>query len=209
MSSASYKKIFLSNFLILFSLTLTFSQKQNLYEAGKKDFFTGDYSHALQKFLKIKSSPDYRDLSYFIGLSYFNLRKYEETITYLSLDIIVNKSNLNSYMLKAKAEKELGNYKAAMAVLEKVLEINKNYFLALFEMGDLNFEQKNYQEAIINYRNAILLHPNFEVAHYKTGFCYLNLADTLQACSCWKKMEDPDDFEEYQRIKKICTSLKN
>ena len=73
-------------------------------------------------------------------------------------------------------------------------------------MGDLNFEQKNYKAAIAQYQKALSIRPNFEKAYYKVGFCYLNLNDTAEACINWKKIEDLDDFKNYEQIENI---LKN
>lgn len=202
--------LFITSTILFFYYSNAYSQQRGLYDIGKADFFAGNYSSALSNFLKIKKHPSaIKDLNYFIGLSYFNLNKFKEATTYLFLDTKVNKNNLNAYLLKAKAEKELCLFKDAMADLDKILEISKDYFLAFFEKGNLFYEMTNYREAISNYEKAVLIHPNFESAYYKTGFCYLMLKDTVSACRNWKKIEDPDDYPEFQKIEMVCNNFKN
>jgi tetratricopeptide (TPR) repeat protein len=190
--------------IILIALTFipkAYSQDTNLYTIGKEEFLTGNYSMALNNLLKATTNE--KDLDYLIAMSYFNLKKYTDAAIYFTKDINENKTNLNSYMKRAESNKQLGQFELALEDLNSIIKIDKNYFLAYFEIGNLNFDKKEYKQAIAEYNKAIAIRSNFEKAFYKIGFCYLNLKDTKQACTYWKKIEDLDDFEEHKKIEEI------
>ena len=83
-----------------------------------------------------------------------------------------------------------------------------NNFLLYLEKGNLNYYHHKYTDAIDNYNKAIFQKPTLNEAFYKLGFCKLNLADTTNACKYWGKVEEIDDYKEYELIQKICTKQK-
>jgi tetratricopeptide (TPR) repeat protein len=196
-----YSKIIILSFFYNSSF---YAQSINYYLKGKEEFFTGSYVEGLKSLLKVESNSAQKDMNYFIAMSYFNLHRYDSAIIFFHKDLLQNTRNYNSYFKKAQAEKNLGQFKESLMDLDKLLELDKNYFLAYYEKGEVNFEKKSYTLAIDFYKKALAIKPHFESAFYRIGFCYLNLKDTFNACENWKKIEDLDDFEEYQKIEVIC-----
>lgn len=66
----------------------------------------------------------------------------------------------------------------ALAACKGDPNVKKQNYL---ESGNRYFENKQYLEAIIEYRNAIQLDPQFAEAHYKLGKSYLSTANYLGA----------------------------
>lgn len=188
-------------------VTNCYPQSTNYYAKGKDDFLTGNYGLCVKNLLKSKSNTSEKDVDYFIAMSYFNLKKFDSAILYFDKDLKINKNNFNSYIKKAESEKNLHQYKAAVKDLDQLLKLNTNYFLAYYEKGEINFEQKYYTLAMDFYNKALIIKPHLENAFYKLGFCYLYLKDTVNACENWKKIEDLDDFEQYQKIEIICNKF--
>jgi len=195
-------KIFLL-FIFSFYIVQYYSQDSISFTTANSEFQTGNYTAALKSFLIAKKSSKEKDINYLIGIIYFNLKKYPEAIMFFSEELKKNKNNLNAYVQRAQSYKLTGKYKLASKDLDKVIQINKEYFLAFYEKGNLKYDQKEFKPAIENYNKAVSIRPNFEKAFYKIGYCYLNLKDTIEACKNWKKIEDLDDFENYQEIEAL------
>lgn len=193
-------------FIFLFGIK-SYCQTIDYYTKGKEEFLTGDYKKSTKDLLMATNNLKQRDLNYLIAMSYFNLKKFDTAIIYFNKDLKENPNNFNGYIKRAESKKYISKYQAAILDLNELLKKEPNYYLAYYEKGDLNFELKKYKEAIDDYNHALLLRANFEKAFYKVGFCYLNLKDTIQACESWKKIEDLDDYEEYQKIEILCNKF--
>lgn len=200
-----------SKILLLFFVlnNLGFSQTSVAYDKGKNDFLTGNYPSAIENLTAAKTNSSVSDIDYLIALSYFNLKKYSEAIPFFSSDIKTNTNNLNSYLQRSHSHKKVGNLRSALSDLEEIVKINKDYFLAYYEIGEINYEQKNYKAAITQFQKTLAIRPNYEKAFYRMGFCYLNLKDTNEACKYWKKIEDLDDFEDYEQVETILKNQTN
>ncbi len=189
---------------IYIGFTTCYAQVSDDYTKGKTDFLTGNYEASLKHLLKVKKDSKAESLNYFIAMDYFNLKKHTEAISFFNKELQYNKHNFNVYIKKAQSEKQLGKFTLAVKELNALIKIDSTYYLAYYEKGNINYDCKEFVQAIHNYNKALLIRANFEDAFYKIGFCYLQLKDTTQACNSWNKLEDPDDFEEYKLIEKIC-----
>ncbi len=182
---------------------MSFGQSGDLYVKGKVEFLTGNYLAALKDLLVSKNGIEEQDKDYLIAMTYFNLKEYENAILYFDKDLNQHPNNINSYMQRSESKKKTGDFRLALKDLNTVLEKDGSYFLAYVELGNLNYDKREYELAIKEYMKALELKPNFEKCFYKTGFCYLNLKDTLKATENWKKIEDLDDFVEHEKIESI------
>ncbi|WGS65809.1 tetratricopeptide repeat protein [Marinitoga aeolica] len=71
-------------------------------------------------------------------------------------------------LLKKSNQEEL----AELELKESILK-NPNFYLGHFELGNLMFERKIYEEALEAYKNALELNPEFVIPHLKIADIYI------------------------------------
>ncbi|MEJ5257228.1 MAG: tetratricopeptide repeat protein [Fervidobacterium sp.] len=79
--------------------------------------------------------------------------------------------NFYSALLQAK----LGNYDLAEIEFKQSLALNPNFSLAYYELGNLLFAKKDYDEAVDAYTKAYQIDPNFLLPLLKIGDTYMEL----------------------------------
>ena len=102
------------------------------------------------------------------NLTYINLAKYEA---------------LKDAALK-KAGKQTGVNKQREKYLKEALKVNPNSKYAYLELGNFYLENKDYQNANMNFKNAVLIDGNFYEALMGLGISYVeegNLSDGIKA----------------------------
>ena len=57
---------------------------------------------------------------------------------------------------------------------------NAQSAIEYYRIGKLNYDSSQYQLAISNFSESILLYPNFDSAYYYRGYCYLQLYEGRQ-----------------------------
>ncbi|MCW3082870.1 MAG: hypothetical protein JWP12_236 [Bacteroidetes bacterium] len=176
------------------------------FEKGKQQYETGDYKNALVNFqYVIELQPQLEKINYYAGLSEFNLQDYKQAIVYFKLELALNPAKADVYILLARAEDKSGDMAAAISDLEQGLKVDADNPKLYLEKGNVYFNNKKYKEAIRCYNEVLRLNPKLEQAYYKKGFCNYYLGDTIAARKSWSKLEDPDDYENYEVINKVCT----
>lgn len=194
---------------LIFCMLLTFDlfsqNADSSFAKGKQQFEIGNYSKALNDFKEvIIIKKDYPSVNYVAGLSEFNLKKYSSAIHFFDQELQYNSSCINAYLYKAISYKKVQNYDAAMNVITVALNKNSDNVLLILEKANIYFEQKKYNKAITCYLKALSINENLQLAYYKLAFCEYYLKHNTRACEYWSKIEDPDDFENYEIIVKIC-----
>ena len=84
-------------------------------------------------------------------------------------NIIKYRKRLSNYYIKEK------RYTDAIAMLRKVAADEKNpeeKAVAYYNIGDCQFEMKQYSQAQTNYNNAIKYNSEYGDAYYKLALCY-------------------------------------
>ncbi len=172
---------------------------------GKEQFEVGNYSAALIYFNQIiHLQKNHRKVYYIAGIASYNLKDYKHATTYFKQDLILNPKNTNAFIFKAKSKSQLGKNRSALKDLKKALKIDSSNVLVLLEKSNILFTQKKYTKAIQAYLKVNSLSPKTEIVFYKLVFCEYYLNHTTDACNYWSRLEDIDDFENYETIIKTC-----
>lgn len=203
LSIITMKSIFLI-ITLTFTVNITWSQNAGfLLEKATNEFLIGNYVGTINYCkLAIEKNKKNKEVNFLAGLSFYNLKDTLNAITYFNNEIQINKTDYRSFLYRAKLNTKYFN--SANSDLTKALELEPENFLLYLEKGNLNFYHSKFETAIEDYKKAIVLKPNLDDANLKLGFCSLNLADTINACGYWNKIEELDDFTEYEFIKTIC-----
>ena len=84
-------------------------------------------------------------------------------------------------------------------ILKKTTEIQKNYGIAFFSLGNVHTDLKEYNEAMSCYQKAIEINPNIVGAHNNLGLIYRTLNDFENAVKSYQK--------RYKDSTKTCEEL--
>jgi hypothetical protein len=201
------RRIFL---IITLTLIVNIAWSQNasfLFEKATNEFLIGNFIGTIHYCkLAIEKNKKNKQVHFLAGLSFYNLKDTLSAITYFTNEIQINKTDYRSYLYRAKLNSKYFN--SAFSDLTKALALEPENFLLYLEKGNLNYYHLKFETAIEEYKKAILLKPNLDDANLKLGFCSLYLADTISACGYWNKIEELDDFAEYELIETICNKNK-
>ena len=87
----------------------------------------------------------------------------------------------------------VGRVKEALAIGEKVLELDPLWAGAHQILGFLSYLLRNYDEALRHSRNALQLDPNWLLAHFMHGATLLNLGHHEQAIKAFEETVEPTE----------------
>ena len=117
------------------------------------------------------------------------------------------KNILKKYPNYAKGWRLLGliesTYDEAIRCWRKAVEINPDYAVAWYNMGDAYDEKGDYDEAIRCYRKAVEINPDYAVAWYNMGFAYYRKRDYSNARMCFKRACDLGYREGCRALKRL------
>lgn len=183
-----------------------FAQKaDSLYKLGREQFEIGNYNKAVGYFKETSQlQKNYKGLYYLSGMAHYNLKQYKKAINYFQKDIKETSSNINSYLYTSISYQKLKKHKQALSSIKLAIYKDSLNPLVIIEEGNIYTDLKKYELAKQRYLKALQLKPNWELAFYKMGFCFYNLNDLNNACFYWKKIQDIDEFENYEIILKTC-----
>lgn len=178
-----------------------------LLNKAKDEFAIGNYQNAIYNCDNaIKKNEHLKEANFIAGLSCYNLKDTAKALDYFSKEIQINKTDYRSYLYKAKLNTK--DYNLSHHDFLSAIELHPSNFLLYLEKGNLNYYHLKYSNAFEDYTKAISLRPDLNDAYFKLGFCKLQLNDTINACRYWNKVEELDDFKEYEFIQTICNKNK-
>ena len=92
----------------------------------------------------------------------------------INQEILENKSNLNLFYLKAKAEFSLNDYKNCVTTITQIIEYNKNDY-TIYNLRGLCFYYLGRQnDAIQDFKKTILIKPDFDTPYNFIGSILFN-----------------------------------
>jgi len=83
----------------------------------------------------------------------------------------------------------------AIEAAQKIVEINPQSELAIYNLGIMYFKIERYEEAIAQFRRCLEISPNYTLAWFNLGFSYYNLKRYPESIEAYKKFVEisPDD----------------
>ena len=73
-------------------------------------------------------------------------------------------------------------------ILKKAIEINPDYGVGYYNLGNIYVELKNFSKAISSYQKAVEINPNSTSALNNLGLTFRATDDLLNAVDCYKKV---------------------
>ena len=178
------------------------------YNCGKTNYAIGNYAKAIAEFsaaLKLNSS--YAEAYFCKATAEYILNDFVAAIADFSNELKLNPRDAKAYNLKACAEGNLGQYHKASRDYKKGSRIDPTYWEVWYNKGMMEKKRMHYKKAISDFSRALKIHPaNNDKSWYESGFSKYYLGDIKGACSDWKNLVEPDDFDGYETILKIMSS---
>ena len=103
------------------------------------------------------------------------------------------------------------NFVIAEKLYKKILKYNPNYFDAIFLLGTLLIQIKNFDEGINLLKKAVLIQPNFADAHHNLGLAFVELKEFNLAIPYTQKaiQLQPGNVEAYNNLGNIFKELRD
>ena len=165
-------------------------------KSGNARYYLGDYEGAIADYTHvIKNNPDdafaYRNRAYvrsYIGDNQGAIEDYTEVIRINPHEVnIENLVDNSGYLLGNKPQLNenvnLGsqNIPDNINALSQENEVNLNNTIDFKQRGNVHYEFGDYQRAIADYTQAIVLNIHDTDAYYQRGNCYFQLGDKQAA----------------------------
>ena len=151
--------------------------KNNIFNLYKDK----NYNSFIKLGLKLlKKNPKNYQLTYLIGLSYVNLKKYAEAEKYFDKLLYVQKKP-EIFFIQANIHKQLKKYDSAISYFEEAIQLNPNFSEAYNNLGNTKKRVGKIDEAILCFEKAIQLKENNIEA-------YLNLANIYKENKHFNKL---------------------
>ncbi|MCX7654751.1 MAG: tetratricopeptide repeat protein [Fervidobacterium sp.] len=101
------------------------------------------------------------------------------------------------HFYNALLQSRLGNYEIAEIELKQSLGLNPDFSLAYYELGNILFIQKDYEDAIEAYKKAYQMEPTFLLPLLKIGDIYMELNQLDDAEIVYKSIISKDTLHRY------------
>ena len=108
-------------------------------------------------------------------------------------------TDFQSNATRAKTHIEGGDWEAAYPYLKRAVEMNPNYAEGYNHLGVFYSRNKNYMEAINNFKKALRCDFTLIEAHYNIGSLYVERKEYNMALPHFKEvvLANPEDYETY------------
>ncbi len=143
--------IFLSFVITIISFQFCISQTS--IPSGFSEYAEGNYNAALKYFLSDTAGINNNTVK--ISMCYYNLNMFPEAEKYFKLRLQNDSTDYSPYYYLGKISKMTGKIKNAAFYFTKAIEKKPDYFSALFELSILNYESKNYNDAVKNFQKCL------------------------------------------------------
>lgn len=112
---------------------------------------------------------------------------------------------ITEMFIDAAVRKEIGNIDEAIAIYEKIIELQANNSLAYYQLSALNFEQRNVASAIEYNEKAIELNPKNHWYREQLAEIYRQIRQPEKAAEQYEKLlkQNPDADEYYRELSDI------
>lgn len=211
------KKLLLSLLLAGFSL-ISFAQTPEEQQAIAL-FKSGKNTEAIAAFQQIfAKNPTNVNAINALGQLYLRNNKYKEAYDIASKGLLINKTDDNLSIIKARAASYLGKTDEAIVLMDACIGRDAGFFMPYYVKGMALDAQDKIQLAIGMYSKAIQLNPDFSEAYLNRGNDFVSISRYQQAIADYDKVlfAAPESNEAYNmrgmayyRLEKIDNALAN
>jgi tetratricopeptide (TPR) repeat protein len=159
------------------------NRADDYYRDGLEDYKKGEFKEAIEEFKKAIEKDSKHLLAYYgLGLTYESLKRTKEAEESYEEAIRIDPKHLPSREALGLAYFKMDKYKNAEPHLKAARTLDSKVPEVYFALGEIEQKEKACRTAIIAYKQALKLNPNYLEAHNA-----LKIAEA----DCRKKKEKP------------------
>ncbi|MBN2198849.1 MAG: tetratricopeptide repeat protein [Candidatus Aminicenantes bacterium] len=185
-------------------LTLPSEPTQAQFRLGVCAMEAGDYLKAIGAFQEaLKTQPQDYQTNYNLAMAFQKAKQYEQAEDVLKKLIQFYPEDAASYYSTIlRMYDEAGMNEKAIEAARKVIELNPQSEVAIFNLGILFQKLKRYDEAVAAFQQAIGLKPDFDFAWFNIGLCFYEQKRYREAIGAFQKYVEivPDSVEGWMQI---------
>ncbi|MBE9124829.1 MULTISPECIES: CHAT domain-containing protein [unclassified Coleofasciculus] len=118
----------------------------------------------------------------------------------LSLETLTAQASpLDQLWQQASERRGQGQYEEAIAILDQILQLEPNSFLAWYWRGNSFSSLGQYEEAIASYTEAVQVKPDYLVAWFEQGNAFEQLQQYEEAIAAWQQVLSLQSTSEYEQ----------
>lgn len=181
----------------------------------KQDIFSSEYGRKIkstEQFVLYKVKTAEWEKNYHLGYYYYLENDNSKAIRSLETALSSKKKSHTElvYALMSKIYLEMNEFEKASDTAKKAYKSDENNPLALITLGDLNYRDKNYKEALKYYKKAANQDKKSYIAYVKEAETYQELANVKKATEIYAKVlkAHSDSWEAYYNVALLDDSKK-
>ena len=149
----------------------------SLLTLSKKFYNEGLFKEAVEVYNEVNLDNLTAEELYYLGLSYGNLRATIKAAQYFTKAVELTPDH-NGYRLQlARLLSQLGKSNEAVSNYNVIVQNDSNNVTALYELGLINFDKKEYGKAIQMFGKLVKLNGNDFLSSYYLGYAMLMSPD--------------------------------
>lgn len=159
-----------------------------------------------------KAQPRDIKVNYSLAQAYRMAQQYDKAQAVLQGLAELNPVDASTYYSDiVKMYDEAGQNENAIAAARKVIELNPDSEIAIYNLAIMFQKLERYEEAIGAFQQALAIKPDYDVAYYNIGSCYLNLKKYKESIEAFKNYVAlvPDNADSWLQIGVCYMQLKN
>jgi tetratricopeptide (TPR) repeat protein len=169
-----------------------------------------NYRKAEQAFLKARSIDDESCASCGLGMTYFELQRYDDAENAFKRSINLNPDDVCPHYQSGRMYYELGKYQEAITTFERVVRLQPSYGAFMY-IGNAHVYAREFEASLAAYKQAIVLSPRNATAHRQLGIAYDYLTRYGEAVEEYKQavLLDPEDATAHYDLARGYLELRN
>lgn len=159
-----------------------------------------------------KAQPRDIKVNYTLAQAYRMAQQYDQAQAVLQGLAELNPVDASTYYSDiVKMYDEAGQNENAIAAARKVIQLNPDSEIAIYNLAIMFQKLERYEEAIATFQEALAIKPDYDVAHYNIGSCYLNLKMYKESIEAFRNYVAlvPDNADAWLQIGVCYMQLKD
>jgi protein O-GlcNAc transferase len=157
------------------SISFEYNLLQSYTNQGKLYFSLHDYQKSLTCFLNALKINSSFELYLQIGLIYFSLGQFRDSVNSYSKCLVLDPINHEAFFHQANSLQKLAEFSEAINCYTEAIKLNSQNTSAFVNRGIAFNALKNYDHAIKDFDIALELNPNLSTAYCNKGVTYNEL----------------------------------
>jgi len=177
------------------------SELNTLMSKGIRSMKNGDIDNAFESFrVAYEKFPQYPESVFNMGLANFRNKDYDEAVNYFKKTIAINPDHKNAltaiknvaknFFNKGNQLYKRGDLEGALSSYDEVLNVDKTFYQAHFQIGVIQSKMGNKDLAVGSYEKSIQINPQFYKAFFALGLAKSSMNDTEGALESLQKAID-------------------